>query len=171
MYKNNNLLHGNPATEFSSGREAVENGKLGGQARVENLKRKKQMQECLNLLQEMPVSENEKITISIKKADGEIERRKVNVIDFIQGKYPSLNKDDLSNDLYAAVRLLQLLNHPNPNIVIKAFTTYCDYSGQKPKDTIEHTGNIAAAIPTEVDKDKLSKIKKDILRQIREIDK
>lgn len=146
MGNNSNLLQGNPATEFSSGRVAVENGKLGGEAKAENYQKRKQMQECLNLLQEMPVNEEEIITISIKNADGEIERKKVNVIDFIQGKYPTLNKDDLSNDLYAAVRLLQLLNHPNPNIVIKAFTTYCDYSGQKPPDKIHGTGSLGNTI-------------------------
>lgn len=140
MANNSNLLQGNPATQFTSGRVAVENGKLGGEAKAENIKQRKQMQECLNLLQEMPVNEEEIITLTIENENGEIEHKKINVIDFIKGKYPALNEDDLSNDLYAAVRLLQLLNHPNPNIVIKAFVTYCDYSGQKPPDKVHQTG-------------------------------
>lgn len=47
---NNNLLQGNPDTQFTSGRVAVENGKLGGEARAENIKKQKQYKDQLKIV-------------------------------------------------------------------------------------------------------------------------
>lgn len=42
-----NLKRGNPATQFKSGREAVEAGRKGGKKSAENRKRKKELREAL----------------------------------------------------------------------------------------------------------------------------
>lgn len=42
-----NLKRGNPATQFKSGREAVEAGRKGGKKAAENRKRKKELRETL----------------------------------------------------------------------------------------------------------------------------
>lgn len=45
MANSNNLKRGNPATQFSSGRVAVENGRKGGKAKAQKEKEKKAEQE------------------------------------------------------------------------------------------------------------------------------
>ncbi len=47
MNKNDNLLKGNPATQFTSGREAAENGRKGGIASGESRRKKRDIRKAL----------------------------------------------------------------------------------------------------------------------------
>ena len=58
-----NLKKGNPATQFTSGRKAVENGRKGGIACAKAKKEKKALKETLETLLEMPIKEGRLVDI------------------------------------------------------------------------------------------------------------
>ena len=67
MANKKNLKQGNPETQFTSGRVAVENGSKGGKAAAKNKREKKAMKETLGTLLNMSLKEGtitdiEKIT-------------------------------------------------------------------------------------------------------------
>lgn len=53
------LKHGNPDTQFRSGREAVENGKKGGIKSGETRRKKKSMREKMELLLSLPADDTD----------------------------------------------------------------------------------------------------------------
>ena len=57
MANNENLLQGNPETQFESGREAAESGKLGGIASGKARREKKAMKDTLATLLAMPLKD------------------------------------------------------------------------------------------------------------------
>ena len=57
MANEQNLLRGNPATQFKSGRNAVENGRKGGIASGEVKKKKKTLQELAKIIAAAPVTD------------------------------------------------------------------------------------------------------------------
>ncbi len=57
MANEENLLKGNPDTQFKSGREAVENGKKGGIKSGESKRKKKLLKECMEDMLELKISD------------------------------------------------------------------------------------------------------------------
>lgn len=55
MANEQNLIKGNPKTQFSSGREAVENGKKGGLKSGEVRRKRKAMKEQMEMLLTLPL--------------------------------------------------------------------------------------------------------------------
>lgn len=68
---NENLKHGNPATQFKSGRKAVENGKKGGIASGKAKRKKRELKSVMQMLLDLPINDKEVI--------GELERLGVDI--------------------------------------------------------------------------------------------
>lgn len=70
MANEENLIQGNPETQFKSGREAVENGRKGGIASGKAKREKKTSKELAELLLSLPIHDGELEEVDkIKSAD------------------------------------------------------------------------------------------------------
>lgn len=112
MANTENLLHGNPDTQFKSGREAVEAGRKGGIASGESKRREKTLRETLEKLLSLPIQD---------------EATK----DFIRGL--GFQEDELNNKTAMNVSMYQEALKGNT----KAFELIRDTIGEKPTDRLQ----------------------------------
>lgn len=112
MANTENLLRGNPETQFKSGRRAVEMGKKGGKKFAENLKNEKTLLDGLKKLMSLPIQDE-----STK--------------DFIRGL--GYNTEELTNGMAINVALFQEALKGNT----KAYELIRDTLGEKPSDKIQ----------------------------------
>jgi hypothetical protein len=117
---NGNLLHGNPETQFESGRTAVESGRLGGIASGKAKREKKAMKDTLATLLSMPLKDG--------MADD---------IEEIQS-IASLNGKNIT--VQEAIMLAQIKKAVKGDTRAAEFVR--DSSGNKPKEGVEISGDI-----------------------------
>lgn len=130
MANNDNLLHGNPETQFVSGQKAVESGKKGGIASAKAKREKKAMKDTLATL----------LSMSLKKgAAADIES--IKSIASLSGKNITVQE---------AIMLAQIQKAVKGDTRAAEFVR--DSSGNKLKDGIEISGgpeNPFAGLTTE----------------------
>ena len=111
MANEQNLLRGNPATQFKSGRDAVENGRKGGIASGEAKRRERTLKETLEKL----------LSLSIKD---EATREYIRQLGF--------NDEELDNMTAINVAMYQEALKGN----VKAYELIRDTFGEKPTDKV-----------------------------------
>lgn len=114
MGNTDNLLKGNPKTEFKSGLEAVKNGAKGGKESGKSKRRAKSMRELAQMMANCkPPKDIAKITKEI---------------------FPDLEVDDITNKVVLLSKQFEKASEGDT----KAFEVLRDTSGEKPIDKIEN---------------------------------
>ena len=111
MANTDNLLKGNPETQFKSGRVAVENGRKGGKAKAEKARRERTLRETLEKMLSLPINDEQ------TKA-------------FIQNL--GFNDEELDNRTAITVAMYQEALKGNT----KAYELIRDTLGEKPVDKL-----------------------------------
>ena len=122
MANEENLLKGNPDTQFSSGREAVENGAKGGKQKEENIKLRKSFS-----------------TLGKAMVDSLI---KPELFVEMKNEFPGLEVEEITNRaLMLKAQILKAFMGDS-----KAFEVVRDTIGEKPvdKQDIAHSGTVVA---------------------------
>lgn len=136
MANNENLLKGNPPTEFKTGREQVETAKEGGIESGKAKRKTKSYKELFDTLQNKPVSKDQTIDIYKEDTDGDMKLVKISLVDFVRNKFPDIPENEIDNAIFAATKMVDLINHPKAEVAMKAFEIIRDTSGQKPTDNL-----------------------------------
>ena len=111
MANTDNLLKGNPETQFRSGREAVENGQKGGIASGEARRQRKTFKEMAEMLLSLPIKDE-------------------STRDFLKSQ--GFKEEDLNNDLIEIFSMHQQILQGN----VRAFEAIRDTIGEKPTDKV-----------------------------------
>lgn len=109
MTNEQNLLKGNPKTQFSSGREAVENGKKGGKKSGEVRRKRKAMKEQMEMLLTLPLK-NTKLKNHLQEI--------------------GINEEEINNQMALIVSLYQTALKGGTNS-IQAFNTIMEVVNEK----------------------------------------
>ncbi len=120
---------------------AVRNGKKGGIQTAINNKKRKSYKELFNVLQDLPVSKDQTIVIYEEDEQGYPVPKRINLADFIKGKYPVIPQEEINNCIFATMKMIELINHPKPEVAMKAFEIVRDTSGQRPEHDASNVQN------------------------------
>jgi len=146
MANNENLIQNTDRSPSKAREEDKKNGKDGGIESGKVRSKQKSYKEIFELLQECPVNKDKTISIQAELVPGSIVSKDVNLIDYLVTKYPNLSSEEITNATFASIKMLELIDHPDAKVAIKAFEVVRDTSGQKPvdKQDIAHSGTMVA---------------------------
>lgn len=117
-------------------KQAQINGSMGGKKQGENSRKRKSYKEILDLLQSCPIKKDQTISVQ-KKINGDVISMNVNLIDYLKDKYPHLSEEEINNATFASIKMIELIDHPDGRVAIKAFEVVRDTVGEKPVDKKE----------------------------------
>lgn len=120
MANEENLKKGNPATQFASGREAVENGRKGGKKSAMVKREKKAMKETLEALLSLPMKSGKSVDVEAVK------------------NFAALKGKNITVQEAMAIAMLQKAMKGN----VKAAEWIRDTAGQKPVDNMNMNMNL-----------------------------
>lgn len=120
MANEENLKKGNPATQFASGREAVENGRKGGKKSAMVKREKKAMKETLEALLSLPMKSGKSVDVEAVK------------------NFAALKGKNITVQEAMAIAMLQKAMKGN----VKAAEWIRDTAGEKPVDNMNMNMNL-----------------------------
>ena len=167
MANNENLKKGKD-THFATNtsEEQAKIAKAGGIASGKVKRKNKSYQEIFDLLQNSPLKKDKTIKV-YKEIEGECTYVDTNLIDYLKEKYPNLSEEEINNATFASIKMIELIDHPDAKVAIKAFEVVRDTSGQKPVDK-QDTNFTQEVKYIEVDKSKTDEYKRLINEVVNE---
>ncbi len=123
--------------ESNSDRTVIEIQKAGGIASGEARRKTRSYKELFDTLQNKSVSKDQTIDIYKEDSEGVMKLVKISLIDFVRNKFPDIPENEIDNAIFAATKMIDLINHPKAEVAMKAFEIIRDTSGQKPTDKLD----------------------------------
>lgn len=132
-----NLIQNQERSPNEARKEDKKNGEAGGIKSGEARRKQKSYKNLLDTLQNKTINKDQTISIYEDDDEGNPVMTKVKLTDFVKKKFPDIPENEINNALFAVIRLIELLEHPKAEVVMKAFEIIRDTSGQKPTDKLK----------------------------------